>query len=153
MANLSNEGIDGNIPENRGSFVCVPVGIYEAVIVADRLTDTKNGGGKLLEMKNQIIEGPFAGTIIIDRLNIRNSSAQAAAIGQGQLKRICNICGVPFPPADTSMLYGKPMLITVKVEGFKSKTTGKDLESNKISAYDKVPDVVQAPKAAAAGGW
>jgi hypothetical protein len=153
MANLSNEGIDGNVQESRGNFVCVPAGSYKVAIVADRLTDTKVGGGKLFEMQIQILEGPFTGVIIKDRLNIRNSSAQAAAIGQGQLKRICNICGVPFPPADTSMLHGKPMLITVKVEKFKSNKTDKELESNKISAYDKVPAPIQAPKAAAVGGW
>lgn len=144
MADLTGTNLDPNVEENTGGFTIIPAGKYKAVIIADRLQDTKNGSGKMLELKVQIIEGTHQGETIIDRLNIVNASSVAQAIGQGQLKRICNLCGAPYPPANTNGLIGRPMEITVKVEEFESNKTGEMLQSNKISAYNPVQQV-QAP--------
>lgn len=140
MADLSNQNLDPNVEENSGGFTVVPEGKYQVVIVGDKLTDTKGGTGKMLELKVQIIEGEYRGSTIIDRLNIVNASSIAQKIGQGQLKRICNLCKVQYPPASTEGLIGKPMIATVKVEEFISNRTGNPLKSNKISGYNPVPE-------------
>ena len=51
MADLSGANLDPNVKENSGGFTVVPEGKYQVVIVGDKLTDTKNGTGKMLELK------------------------------------------------------------------------------------------------------
>ena len=133
MTDLTGANLDPNVEENSGGFTVVPEGKYQVVIVGDKLTDTKAGTGKILELKVQIIEGEHRGVTVTDRLNIVNKSDIAQKIAQGQLKRICNLCNVPYPPSSTDGLIGKPMLATVKTEEFTSNNTGNLLTSNKIS--------------------
>lgn len=165
MANLSTiKGqIDSNVQESNGAFTVVPSGKYKACIVADDLRDNKNKNGMVLMLKLQILEGQFAQEILTDNINITNPSGQCQAIGQGTLKRICNVCNVPFPPNDTAGLMGKPMTIDVTVEEFTSNTTGKPLKSNKIKSYGPpmqmtapVQSLASAgshPQQQAASGW
>jgi len=149
MADLSGANLDPNVEENTGGFTVVPEGKYQVVIVGDSLKDTKAGTGKILELKVQIVDGEHRGTTVIDRLNIINQSDVAQKIGQGQLKRICNLCGADYPPSDTSGLIGKPMQATVKIEEFTSNNTGNLLKSNKISGYNPVPTAPEGTKT----GW
>ena len=136
MSNLNGLNIDPNVDENSGGFTVIPAGKYKAVIVGDELVDNKSNTGTLLNLKVQIIEGQYAQEIVVDRLNITNPSQVAQKIGQGTLKRICNLCKVKFPPQETSGLMGKPMVITVRVEEFESNTSDRLLKSNKITRYD-----------------
>ena len=150
MANLQGINIDANVPE-AGSFTIIPPATYKAVIAGDKITTTKDGRGKMLELTVQIIEGPYTGLTIIDRLNIVNASQQAQNIAQGTLKRICGVLRAPFPPQNTDSLMGKPMLVTVGVEDFTSNKTGNVLKSNKIKNYAPIPSVTSTPPAAVQG--
>ena len=150
MANLQGINIDANVPE-AGSFTIIPPATYKAVIAGDKITTTKDGRGKMLELTVQIIEGPYTGLTIIDRLNIVNASQQAQNIAQGTLKRICGVLRAPFPPQTTDALMGKPMLVTVGVEEFTSNKTGNVLKSNKIKNYAPIPSVTSTPPAAVQG--
>lgn len=150
MANLQGINIDANVPE-AGSFTIIPPATYKAVIAGDKITTTKDGRGKMLELTVQIIEGPYTGLTIIDRLNIVNASQQAQNIAQGTLKRICGVLRAPFPPQNTDSLMGKPMLVTVDVEEFTSNKTGNVLKSNKIKNYAPIPSVTSTPPAAVQG--
>ena len=150
MANLQGINIDANVPE-AGSFTIIPPATYKAVIAGDKITTTKDGRGKMLELTVQIIEGPYTGLTIIDRLNIVNASQQAQNIAQGTLKRICGVLRAPFPPQNTDSLMGKPMLVTVGVEEFTSNKTGNVLKSNKIKNYAPIPSVTSPPPAAVQG--
>ena len=138
MADLTGTNLDPNVEENTGGYIVIEPGNYVAVIVADRITDTKAKDGKILELKVQIAEGKYKGEIIKDGLNIVNKSAQAQAIAQGQLRRICSICGVTYPPANTNGIIGKPLKIKVINEPFISNKTGENLTSNKIKSYDSI---------------
>ncbi len=159
MANLNGIQMDANVQESTGEFTVIPAGKYRACLVSDQLRDNSAGTGKILEVKIQIMEGQFAGEVLTDYINITNASPKAQAIGQGTLKRICNLCGVPYPPQDTAGLMGKPLGIDVKVEKFTSNTTGKELDSNKIRAYGPVPTqqtqptTQQAAPVQNASGW
>ena len=158
MANLNNMGIDPNVPESTGFKVLTP-GKYRAVIINDNLSDTKAGDGKKLEVTFQLLDQPYKGDEIKTNLNIINAHPKAQAIGQGQLKRICNICKVGFPPEDTRKMYGIPMIIDVDNDEFNSnKEPGKKLKSNVIKGFapdNGAPIQQQAqaaqPQAAASG--
>jgi len=143
MASLTGIGIDANVQESTGEFTVLPPGKYKACLVSDELKDNNAGTGKVLMIKLQILEGQYAGEVLTDYINITNANPKAQAIGQGVLKRICNLCGVPFPPQDTAGLMGKPLGIDVKIVKFTSNTTGKELDSNKIKAYGPVPSPAQ----------
>jgi hypothetical protein len=146
MADLTGINIDANVPES-GSFTIIPPATYKAVIAGDKITTTKDGRGKMLELTVQIIDGPYTGSTIIDRLNIVNASQQAQNIAHGTLKRICNCLRVPFPPQKTDALMGKPLMISVGVEEFTSNTSGNTLQSNKIKNYSPVPQVTATQQA------
>lgn len=141
MADLTSMGLDPEVEENSGGFEVLPGGKYKMVVVADRVVPTKDNTGKLLEVKLQVVEGQHAGSGMVDRINIINKSPIAQKIGQGQLKRLCNLTGCPYPPSDTTRMYGKPILVTVKIEEFTSNTTGATLKSNKVAGYNPVSDV------------
>ena len=149
MTNLSALNLDPNVQESDGEFTVLPAGKYKAALVGDELKDNKSGTGKILILKLQIIEGQFASEIVKDNINITNPSAQCAAIGQGTLKRVCNLCNVQYPPQDTTGLMGKPIVITVGVEEFTSNKTGKTLQSNKIKKYEPantaIPQAIASP--------
>ena len=138
MANLSGITFDKDVKEQTGEFIILPPGKYQAVITKDELKNTKAGNGKLLELTLQIQDaGEFRYHELIDRLNILNPSEIAQNIGQGTLKRICNILSIPFPPADSRKLWGKPMTINVKIKEFESNTTGETLQNNEVSGYSR----------------
>jgi len=155
MADLTGTNLNPNVEETGSAFTVIADGNYNAVIIGDRVVDTKKKDGKMLEIKWQIIdEGPFQGETIIDRLNIQNPSIQAQNIGQGQLKRICGLCGVTYPPQNTDGLVGKPINIKIVTEEFKSNNTGNMLKSNKISGYNPVKEMPEVEKRNVNnGGW
>ncbi len=136
MANFNGLGLDPNVQESNGAFTVLPAGKYKVAMVGDELKDNKSGTGKILVVKLQVIEGTHASTEIDDNINLTNPSPQCQAIGQGTLKRICNLCDVQYPPQDTNGLMGKPMVVTVSVEEFTSNTTGKTLQSNSVKKYE-----------------
>jgi hypothetical protein len=144
MTSLAGVQLDPNVEESTGAFTVIPAGKYKACLVSDELRDNSAGTGKVLMVKIQIMDGQFAGEVLTDYINITNANPKAQAIGQGTLKRICNLCGVPYPPQDTAGLMGKPLGIDVKVERFTSNTTGKELDSNKIKSYGPPPTQTQA---------
>jgi len=148
MALLTGLNIDANVKESNG-FTVLPAGKYKACIVGDELANNKANTGKILKLSLQVIEGAFSATVLTDNLNITNPSDVCQRIGQGTLKKICNLCGVNFPPQDTNGLMGKPMVITVTVEEFKSNNTDKILQSNHVKSYESantaIPAQAQAP--------
>jgi len=133
MADLSNTQIDENVPE-AGSFTCLPEGNYPVVIIHDEIKTTQKGG-KMLEIKLLIFEGKYKGENLTDRLNLINPSTVAQKIGQGTLKKLCRLTGLPFPPKDTEGWKGKPLTVKVGVTEFISNTSGKTLKGNEIKGY------------------
>jgi hypothetical protein len=138
MSDLTKLGINPDVEENNGAgdFTLLPKAKYKGVMIGEVLSDNKNGTGKVYETKWQIVEGKYADTILRDWWNITNNSEIAQQIGQGQLKRVCRLCGVPFPPPDATLLLGKPLLLSIDiVEHYKDPNK----QQNKITAYNPVP--------------
>lgn len=138
MSDLTGLNIDAEIQEQDGSGgrTLVPRGKYRSVMVFESVNDNKAKNGKIFEVRWQIVDGQHADTILRDWLNIVNPNKISQDIGQGTLKRICRLTGVPFPPPDTSLMFGKPCLLTVNVKpDYKDKTKFQ----NEITAYNPVP--------------
>lgn len=113
------------------SFDVLPAGDYEVAIVDSTVQATKSGEGKMLLLELQILSGPKAGRKLFDRLNLWNPSAQAQTIARGTLSAICRAVGV-LTPEDSSDLYGKPLVATVKI-----RNDPQYGDSNVIKAYKR----------------
>ena len=158
MANLEPLQFIPEQIEEANLFQIVPPGIYDVVIVESDVKPTRSGG-KMLELKYQIVAGPNAGDFLTDRLNIDNASDTAKRIGLSQLKNICDAIGFAGMLKDSNQLHGKVFSVKVVVEKFESnKEAGKMLESNKVekrmkkgSAVASAPaPTTEQPRAAAA---
>lgn len=134
MANLAPLGFNPAEVEDMGDgFKVIAPGFYNVVIVESAVNDTKNGSGKVLELKYQITDGPQTGSVLVDRINIQNASDKAQRIGLSQLKNICDAIGFVGLLNDSAQLHGKPFAVKVIVEQFESnKEPGKMLDSNRV---------------------
>ena len=83
----------------------------------------------------EVLEGQWQGTRITDGYNIKHHKPKVQAIGQKQLKRLCEAVGVP-KFKDTDELHGKPFMLTVKIE---AGTGGYD-DSNKFAKMEPCAD-------------
>ncbi len=153
MSDLTLFGIDPNVEVSEGGKSAIPPGMYKAVIVGDALRDNKAGSGKVLALSLQITEGAQSGKTVDDNLNLTNASAVAAQIGQGVLKKICQLTNVQFPPQNTAAMYGKPLVITVIADPY-TKKDGTQATWHKISRYDAVGTTAPVqPPAAGGNAW
>ena len=138
MASLTGINLDPNVEESGGAYQVLPGGQYKMVITKDNLHDNKKGNGKIWTIGLQVVEGHHTSRTIDDNINLTNPSLICQQIGQGTLKKICNLCGVQYPPADTTGVYGKPMMVSVEETTFISAKTGKEVPSNNVKSYSAV---------------
>jgi hypothetical protein len=131
-------------------FEALPAGEYRAVISDSERKKTKDGESELLQVKLQIIEGPFKNRTIIDRFNLWNKNPAATTIAQQQFKKVCEAVNIPKPP-DSSALHMKPLVIKVAVKEYNGNN------QNEVKGYKAVTASSTAPVATAAttkpGGW
>lgn len=131
-------------------FEALPAGEYRAVISDSERKKTKDGESELLQVKLQIIEGPFKNRTVIDRFNLWNKNPAATTIAQQQFKKVCEAVNIPKPP-DSSALHMKPLVIKVAVKEYNGNN------QNEVKGYKAVTASSTAPVATAAttkpGGW
>lgn len=166
MSNLAEMGLDPNVQASTGGYTLISTGKHKAVIVQDAVIDTAKKDGKIWHLKLQIIDGPFCGQTLEDWINILNPTLTNGVrlterIGQGTVRRICENFGQPFPPADTTKFYGRPLLIEIEHQQGKDKKTGVSLVNidgtpkmfHRIKGYHPVPQATQETQKTAPGGW
>lgn len=133
-------------------FEALPAGEYRAVMTESERKKTKDGSSELLQVKLQIIDGPFKNRTVIDRFNLWNKNPQATTIAQQQFKKVCEAVNI-LKPADSSALHMKPLMIKLAVKEYDGK------EQNEVKGYKAcLPQSSSAPaeKTATAGkpaGW
>jgi hypothetical protein len=128
MANLL--GFNANNVEPTDSFDPIPAGEYLCVITASDDKATKAGTGTYLELEFEVIEGPFKGRKLWDRLNLDNPNELAVKIARATLSAICRAVGV-MEPKDSYELHDLPLLVKVRVE----RRADTDEPSNVIKGY------------------
>jgi len=119
MGNL--EGFNANDVEPNEAISALPAGEYDVVINSSEMKPTKNGEGKYLQLKLQVLNGTYQNRVLFDRLNLKNRSDVAVQIAKGTLSSICRAVGV-LEPKDSAELHSKPLRAVVKVK--------KDLDGN-----------------------
>lgn len=111
-------------------FDPLPAGEYQAVVVDMEEKPTKDGTGKRLNVKLQIVTpGQYMNRTVFDGINIVNKSEQAQKIGRGQLKALCIAAGVP-DPQNSQQLYGKKIVVKLGIS-----KDDKGNERNEVKSY------------------
>jgi hypothetical protein len=137
MADL--RGFDANAVEPSDSFDPIPAGEYLCVITRSEDKPTKSGTGTYLELEFEVIDGPYKGRKLWERLNLSNPSDVAVKIAQAELSAICRAVGV-MQPKDSCELHDLPLLVKVRVE----KRADTDEPTNVIKGYRHRNDVQPA---------
>ncbi|MFC5374008.1 DUF669 domain-containing protein [Brevundimonas faecalis] len=111
----------------------IPAGNYIAQIIESSLAQTKSGG-TMLRLTWEILDGSLAKRRVWENLNIVNQNADAQAIAERSLKRICAAVGHAGVLSDSDALHFKPAEISVAIQPPK----GEYGESNTIKGYKPV---------------
>jgi hypothetical protein len=133
--------LDHDVPVNNnsggGGFTLLAEDDYELEIIESDVKANGTGKGQNANFKVQVVSGPHKGTSFYsDITSIQHESAQAQAIGQGQLKALCCAAGVDFTSlTDTEQLHYRPFWAHVIQDTYFSKKHQKDMTNNKISKF------------------
>ena len=150
MADL--RGFNAHTVEPNESFDPVPAGEYLCIITASDDRPTKSGNGSYLELEFEVIDGPYKGRKLWDRLNLANPNEMAVKIARATLSAICRAVGV-MEPKDSCELHDQPLFVKVRLD----KRSDTDEMSNVIKGYrgrnasrpDPVPPAASVPSPAA----
>lgn len=129
-----------------------PAGKYLAQIVSSEMRPTKDGRGQYLFLELDLLEGPYAGRKLFDRLNLVNDNPDTVDIATRTLSAICRATG-QMQVKDSEQLHLIPLIADVRVRPPK----GQYGESNSIrylprstAAAHGAPAAAAAPVSAAA---
>lgn len=128
MADL--RGFNAHTVEPNESFDPVPAGEYLCIITASDDKPTKSGNGSYLELEFEVIDGPYKGRKLWDRLNLANPNEMAVKIARATLSAICRAVGV-MEPKDSGELHDLPLFVKVRLD----KRSDTDEPSNVIKGY------------------
>lgn len=120
----------------------LPPGRYPAQIVNSDMRLTKDGMGQYLNLEIDVLEGPYQGRKLFDRLNLVNANSQTVEIAQRTLSAICHATG-RLQVQDSEELHLIPFLAVVQVQPPKNGYG----ESNKVR-YQPLERTAPAPQPA-----
>ena len=134
------------LPESTGGdFAPIPAGEYTVSIAAADLTPTKDGTGRYIKLKLNVIAPTHQGRVLFSNLNIRNQSAKAEEIGLqqlGSILRAINLAEIE----DTDQLIGGTLIAKVDI-----RTSEQYGAQNEVKAYKPLSGAAPAkPQQAAA---
>lgn len=138
MADL--RGFDAQTVEPNDSFDPIPNGDYLCIITTSEMKPTKAGDGAYLELELEVIDGPYRGRKLWDRLNLNNANETTVRIAKGTLSAICRAVGV-LQPTDSCELHDLPLVAKVACR----KRDDTDELTNVIKSYKKRDAVAAVP--------
>ena len=131
---------DASTVEPNTGYDVLPPGKYLAQIVASEMRATKDGMGQYLYLEVDVIEGPYTGRKLFDRLNLVNGNPDAVQIAQRTLSSICRAVG-KLQVTNSEQLHLIPLIADVRVRAAK----GQYGESNSIRYLPCSTAVPQTP--------
>jgi len=102
------------VPEDKG-FEPLPEGSYTAHIIQSDMKETRAGTGQYLELRIQILDEPYTGRLVFERLNLINPNETAVTIAQRTLADLCNAVGVS-ELEDSEELHGKEFQVKLAIQ-------------------------------------
>lgn len=117
------------VPEDKG-FEVIPAGTYSAHIIQSEMKETKAGTGQYLELRIQILDEPYTGRLVFERLNLVNPNETAVKIANRTLADILEALGVD-EVEDSEELHGIEFQMELKID----PPRGDWGESNSVKKY------------------
>lgn len=114
MARLGNTFDASSVDPSR-SFEILPPGRQLVQIVGSEMRPTRDGQGQYLWLEMDVLEGPFAGRKLFDRLNLVNNNPGTVEMAQRTLSAICHATG-RMQVQDSEELHLIPMQVDVTVQ-------------------------------------
>lgn len=105
---------DASSVEPSSGYEVYPPGKYLGQIVASEMRATKDGAGQYLYLELDILEGPYAGRKLFDRLNLVNANPDTVQIAQRTLSSICRAVG-KMQVSNSEQLHLVAMTLDVRV--------------------------------------
>jgi len=130
MADL--HGFNAHDVDPSNPFDPLPANEYLCIITASGFKPTKSGEGSYLELELDVLNGPYQGRKLWDRLNLDNSNETTVKIARAALSAICRATGV-MQPNDSCELHDIPIVVKVSL----SKRKDTDELQNVVKAYRK----------------
>ena len=128
MAGLGQTYRNADVPEE----ALIPKGTEAILQVVDSsVDDTKKLDGKILKLMIRVMNGPFEGRILWERLNISNPNATAQGIALRQLAQLADAVGLA-EVSDSEQLHGRPFRGTI---GIREDKSGSFPPQNVITKY------------------
>lgn len=109
----------------------IPDGRYLAILASDEEKTTKDGTGKYLAQRWQVVDGPQKGAGIWINLNLKNRNQTAVAMAKRELKSQMQAMGFTAPISDSSEMHNIPISIDVGTR----KGSGEFPPQNVIKGY------------------
>ena len=144
MASLS---FNANDVKPTASFDPIPAGKYLAAIVDSTTKPTKNGAGEYLEIVLEVLEGPYKGRRLWERLTLKHPNDVVVRIASANLSAICHAVAV-MTLRDSHELHDLPMTITVALR--KRDDNGEMV--NVVKGYAKREPTASAPRPTVTSG-
>lgn len=114
MAFLGETFVVAELPE-AATYELIPAGWYQATVATCELKPTRDGSGKIISMKLDILGPTHQGRCIYHNLNLINKSEVAQEIGRRELGIIATANGLASV-ADSDELIGATLKIKVGTE-------------------------------------
>tara|TARA_R110000868_G_scaffold296861_3_gene557223 strand:- start:2593 stop:3045 length:453 start_codon:yes stop_codon:yes gene_type:complete len=143
-------GFDASKVED-SKFEAVPAGEYRVIMTESEKKKTKDGASELLQVKLQILDGPYKNRTVIDRFNLWNKNPEATKIADQQFKKVCVAVGV-MVPKDSSQLHGKPMMAKLSVREYNGNDQN-EVKGYKACLPGSQPAATTSATTSAPSGW
>ncbi len=128
------------------TFEPIPAGKYVAAIVDSATKPTRNGAGEYLELTFEVLEGPYKGRRVWERLTLKHTNDTTVRIARGNLSAICRAVGV-MAPTDSTELHDLPLSIAVALR----KRDDNGEMANVVKGFTRREPPASAPRGAAGG--
>jgi hypothetical protein len=125
----------------------VPTGWYNVMMTQAEVGPTKDQKSGKANIGFKIMDGPHAGSMVFENLNLWNQNQTATDIAWKTLSAICHATGV-FVINDFTQLFGKPLMARIVYKPADSEK-GYD-EGNDIKAFAKTGEHPAGPTGGAA---
>ena len=114
MASLG-ENFDAGAQPDMDDFSPIPVGDYAMVVSDSEIKATKDGLGKYIKLKIEIIDGQYQGRLLFVNLNLWNQNPTAVEIAKKEFGALCKAVNVLFA-TDTAQVHNIPFIGKVAIE-------------------------------------
>ena len=142
----SLNGFNANDVDPNVGFEPIPAGKYLVLIVDSKTKQTKNGAGEYLQLEFEIVDGPYKGRRVWERLTLKHPNETTVKIAKGNLSAICRAVGV-MKPNDSVELHNIPLSIVV---GLKKREDNGEM-TNVVKAFEKRDSATPQRPSAVAG--